>query len=525
MNSSQRIVLNTVATYTRSVLGAGLALFSSRWVLNALGQTDYGLFSVVGAIIVFITFLNTVMSGSAARHYAYSIGQGDLVEVCRWFNTALGIHLVLAAVLIVIGWPVGEYVVSHVLTIPADRISSCLWVFRLSLISAYVSMLSVPFVAMYTAKQRIAELAIWNMGHSLLMFALAWLLLQAPGDRLLYYASGMVGILVVIRLTQVVWALVAFQECRIHYHQWFHQSRIREIISFAGWNLIGSFGVILRNHGSAILLNLEFGPKVNAAYGIANQVSTQCDQLAAAMIGAFSPEITTSEGRGDRARMLTLAQRASKFGTLLVLFFTVPLMVEMDYVLRLWLRDPPLYSAMFCRLILVTFIIDRMSVGSMLAVIARGEIAAYQATVGTGLVLTLPLAWIFIKLGAPPTSVGVAFVVTIVAVSIGRVLWVRRLFGITVRQWANEVVLPCGVVAFVSTFAAIIPYLLLTTSFMRLVCTVLISIAVSVPAAWYLALKNDEREFTQKNLKLTFNKMTGVLNRIKRASVADQGIQ
>lgn len=509
MTPSQRIILNTIATYTRSVIGAGLALFSSRWVYNALGQTDFGLFSLVGAIIVFITFFNTVLSGSAARHYAFAIGQGDSLEVGRWFSAALNIHLILAVILILIGWPVGEYVIAHVLTIPAERVSACLWVFRISLISAFVSMLSIPFIAMFTAKQHIAELAVWNMLFSIMVFALAWFLADASGDKLLFYAVGMVSILVCIQLVQVFRAMCIFHECRTGLGRGFDKNRFKEILSFAGWNLIGSFGTILRNQGTAILLNIQFDPRVNAAYGIANQVSAQTDQLAAAMIGAFSPEITTSEGRGDRVRMLSLSQRASKFGTILFLLFTIPLMVEMEYVLTIWLGEPPLHTAMFCRLILATFIIDRLSVGNLMAVQAHGKIAAYQATVGTCMFLTLPLGWIILKLGAPPTGVGAAFVITMIGVSAGRVLWVRQLFGVPISQWFRAVVLPCLLVACVSIFSALVFQWLMPASLLRFASAAGFSILISLLTTWFLALDKDERNFFGQNLRRLGSRLTG----------------
>jgi O-antigen/teichoic acid export membrane protein len=347
MKPSQRIVINTVATYVRSILAAGLALFSIRWVLNALGQTDFGLYHVVGSVIFFITFLSSVMSGSAARYYAYYIGKGDHAEVNRWFNIALSSNLCLAFVFILMGWFVGEYLITHVLTVPADRVSISLWVFRVSLISAFVHMVSIPFVAMFVAKQHISELAVWSVLRSILFFALALFLPLAPGDRLLFYAIGMVAILVFIESVQVYRALVVFRECSIGRHLWFDKGRQKKLFSFASWNLIGSLGGTLRNQGTVILLNLFFGPKMNAAFGIANQVSGQANQLAAAMIGAFSPEITASEGRGDRARMISLSIRSSKFGTILVMLFAIPLMVEMTYILKLWLREPPLYTGLF----------------------------------------------------------------------------------------------------------------------------------------------------------------------------------
>jgi O-antigen/teichoic acid export membrane protein len=508
MNPSQRIVLNTAATYTSSVLGAGLALFSSRWVLNALGYTDFGLFSLVGSIILFITFLNSVMAASASRHFAYYIGQGDLDEVNRWFNVALNIHLCLGVGLVLIGWPIGENVIVHILKIPDERISTCLWVFRVSLISAFISMVSIPFVAMFTAQQHIAELSAWSMLQSILIFILAYILARASGDRLLFYAIGMVAIFVFLLSGQVFRAIVVFRECRISCHLWFDKRRAKEIFSFATWNMIGSFGGILRNQGSAILLNLFFGPKLNAAYGIANQVSGQSNQLAAAMIGAFSPEITASEGHGDRARMLSLSLRSCKFGTIMVMLFAIPLMVEMDYILRLWLREPPPYTALFCQLMLGTFLIDRLTAGYMLAVSAHGKIAAYQATVGTSIVLTLPLAWLFLKLGFGPTSVGVAFIITIAVCSFGRVLWAQRLFGVPVRSWLASVVFRCGLVAATMTLAALAPRCLLPPTFFRFTLTTSTGIAASLLTVWYLAFDRRERQFVRQNARRLLGKIS-----------------
>lgn len=499
MTSLQRLLLNTAATYTRSVLAVGLGLFSSRWLLNSLGQTDFGLFSVVGSLIIFVTFLNNVMAGSASRHFAYAIGQGDSVEVNKWFNAALSTHLLLPVSLIIMGWPIGEYCIRNILTIPSDRIHACILVFRLSLISAFVSMASIPFVAMFRAKQSIVELSIWETSQAVLAFTLAFILTLTAGDRLLIYAAGMVTISVVIQFVQISRAFFVFRECRVQFSYWFDATRFKEIFSFASWSFIGMSGGLLRNQGSAILLNLYFGPSVNAAYGIANQVTSQTSNLSTAMFGAFTPEITASEGRGDRPRMLDLALRASKFGTLLMIFFAVPLIVEMDYVLKLWLVEPPRYTGLFCQLMLTTFLLDRLSTGYTLAVNAHGKIAAYQVTVGTTLLLTIPLSWLFIHLGYPPTSVGLAFIVIQILCSLGRVYWVKRLFGVPVRRWFVEIVFPCSLVTIISIVASIIPGWLMPSSLLRLIIACAASVITSALAAWYVALDHRERAFIMDN--------------------------
>jgi O-antigen/teichoic acid export membrane protein len=493
VTQGQKIIINTGATYLRSVISAVLALFSSRWVLAALGSSDYGLFNLVGSLIAFVGFLNAVFAASSTRHFAFEIGRADALEVNKWFNAAVSIHLILPVLLIVIGWPIGNYCIAHVLNIPHDRITVCEVIFGLSLLSAFFAMASVPFTAMFTAKQHIAELAAWAMLNSISLFVVAWVVVSVKGDRLLFYASSLVGISAVIQILQIMRACILFTECRLAWKYWFDRRRLKEMFSFASWTSIGAMGTMLRTQGSAVLLNLYFGTRVNAAYGIANQVSVQACTLSSAMIGAFSPEITSSEGRGERQRMVELAMRTCKMSTLLILLFAIPIMFEMKYLLSVWLRYPPPYTGEICVLILTSLIIDNLTIGHAVALNAYGRIAAYQSTLGTCQILTLPLAWVFLRLGCSPVSVGTAFVVTIIICSLGRVLWARYLVGMPVRQWVTQTVLPCTGVAALSVLAAWTPTAFMPPSLLRAVVSSGLSVAISMLLAWATVLDAKER--------------------------------
>jgi O-antigen/teichoic acid export membrane protein len=513
VNASERIAVNTAATYARSIFAVGLALFSSRWILNGLGETDFGLFSVVGALIIFLGFINSVMASSSSRHFSYAIGQGDTDSVNRWFNSSFIIHLGLTIGLISLGWPIGEYVVRNVLTIPPERVDACIQVFRVSLISAFVNMVSIPYVAMFTAKQHIAELAFWGVLQAILIFVLAWLLIWSTFDRLLFYACGMVLIHVTIHAVQCARAIWLFEECRLRLSHGFDSGRLKELFSFASWTMIGRTGGTLRNQGSSILLNVYFGPVINAAYGIANQVSVQTATLSAAMMGAMSPEITAREGRGQRDSMIDLSVRACKFGALLVLLFAIPFIMEADYVLKLWLINPPPHAAALSQLILIAFLVDKAAAGYMYAVNAHGKIAAYQATVGTLLVMTLPLAWLFIKMGSPPEAVGVAFIIIQSLCSFGRVLWVRYLFGIPVRHWFAKVILPCGLTLVFATAMASVPRFYLTAGLTRLFLVCATSSATMVLASWMFAFSAVERQFVSTSIQKSIRRFASMVAR------------
>lgn len=515
MTPSKRIALNTLATYGRSVVAAGLALFSSRWVLSALGQTDFGLYSVVGSIIIFLVFLNSILAAGSARFFAYSIGKGDSEEVNRWFNVAIGIHCCMSVVLLAIGWPLGEWVVRSFLTIPPDRVESSVWVFRFAMVAAFFSMLFVPYMAMFNAKQKITEVALIGLLQTLLTFALAFSLQHFGIDRLIVYGFGMMAIITLTQAIQVYRAMVLFPECAIKTTYWFDRSKLKQLFGFTSWIMIGGTGAMLRDQGSAVLLNLYFGPKENAGYAIATQVSAQTNQLSMAMVGAFSPEITASEGRGDRERMLTLANQASKLGTLMILIFSIPIIIEIEHILKIWLITPPPLAGIFCTIMLITFVIDRLSVGSMLAINAHGKIAGYQATVGGMQLLTLPISWLLIHSGLPAQSIGYAFAFTIICITFGRVYWNKHHFNQPLGTWARSVLVPC---LLPTAIAATIGFFVTTTfseSYIRLFFnSAAITISFSI-ATYFLSFSVHER---QRITSLAQKKINSIFQQISKTN-------
>ncbi|NLF86606.1 MAG: hypothetical protein GX571_10940 [Lentisphaerae bacterium] len=504
MTGSQRIALNALATFSRSVLGMALGLFSSRWVLQALGPVDYGLMGVVGALITFIAFLGHVTAASSARYFAFSIGKGELEETRKWFNTALSLHLTIPFILILIGWPLGEMAITHQLNIPLDRLPTARWVFRFSLISALWSMCATPYFGMFTAKQRIAERSAGDILISVANFCFFYSLTRYRGDAWLLYSGGIVAIAVAVGMFQVIRARLLFPECRIHLPYWWDRRRIREVLAYSGWNLFGGLGSLLRSQGSAILLNRHFNPlqfpQVNASYGVGGQVSRYTQTMSASLLQAFIPEITSLEGRGDRIRMLRQSNRASKFGTYLVMLFAIPVMLEADLLLALWLKEPPPLAAAFCRLMLITFLLDKITFGHMVAVSAKGQIAGYQMMLGGLMILTLPLAWGMLRLGGSATAVGWAFVITKALSSLGRLFWARYLVGASINKWVLEVFIPCATVMLAGLAGGyVVLRLWPQASIWRLCAVTGITLATSGGLGWTVFMDRDERRFVAAN--------------------------
>lgn len=519
MKPSTRIILNTLATYGQSVFGMALSLFSARWVLQALGQSDFGLFGVVGSIILLMTFLNGGMSAGVARFYAYSIGRGQnltredaIDDLRRWFNTALSIHIVLPFLVILIGWPIGECAIQHWLTIPPERIEACLWVFRISLVTAFISVLSVPFTAMYSAYQMISELAVFGIIGSCLNFSAAFFLLRVESDRLIAYAFCMMIIRAGIPVLQILRSIFKFKACRIQADYMYNRRYLRELFGFVGWKMLGISCVVCRNQGTPVLVNLYFGPLVNAAYSIAQQLSAQATTLSGAMMGALQPALTSEEGKGDRQKMLRIALQACKFGTLLMLLFAIPLMLEMETVLSLWLQTPPEYARILCQWMLIMLLTDNMTVGPMLAVNAFGKIAAYELIQGSVFFLALPLMWFLFWLGLGPVSIGYALFTSTFIYCGGRLLFSRYLLKFPVDKWGREVAIPLLTLIVVSVGAGWGVMQIVASGFFRLCLSTAVTSSCTAAIGWLWVLDNTERLFILGLVKKMLDKVVPLNN-------------
>lgn len=501
MTQNRRIVLNIVATYGRSLFSLFCGLFISRWVLAALGKVDFGLYGVVGGLSAFVTFIDQLLSQATARFYAFSVGKAKVsgaagLEECRqWFNTALFIHTVVPCVLIAIGYPVGVYAVEHWLTIPAERLSACVWVFRFVSISCFVVMLNVPFRAMYTAKQEIAELTIYSFAQTLANVCFMYFMVTHPGVWLEKYALWMCMVSVVPQLIICCRAMKVYPECRFRAAYLWSGERFRQLGAFACWQAFGGLGGILRGQGIQILINKYFGPTINGSMSIANQVSGSAQTLSSALQGAFAPAITNSCGSGELEQMRTLAYRTCKFGMLLSLIFVLPLALELRTVMQLWLGDPPIYAVELCWCVLIMAIIDKSSSGHMLAVSATGKIAAYQTFLGGSIILTLPLAWLFVALNWGVCSVGWAMIATMIVCAWGRVWFARSIVGMSARYWALRIMLPMTMLLLICLVVGWLPRLVLSAGILRVGVTTVVVEVVLLPLAFFVILDASERQF------------------------------
>ncbi len=509
MSANKRITMNFIATYGRSLYSLLLGLFSARWVLLALGESDFGLWGVVGSIIIVISCLNGILGGAVSRYYAFAIGEahknreGDLCEnIVKWFNVAASIHFFLPVILCVIGLPVGIYAIRHWLVIPNGRLFACQIVFCLSLVTAFVNMISVPYIAFYRAKQLIVELSFWEMARATILFICIYWLLHINQDRLVVYAIIMTFVPCAIIVVQIVRAQRAFGVCRIKRKYLFDREYVKALLSYTIWEFFASAGDVIRSQGTAFLINRNFGTTVNAAWSVSSQVSAQTTALSSALIGAVTPALTTAAGAGDNARVSSLAFTASKYGSFFIGIFAVPLILEMDNVLSVWLVNPPQYAAVLCRCMLIALICHKIGYGHHMAVLANGNVSGLLSTTGIISACSVFVVAAMIVLEMGPFGIGLSFILSYALLSVARVYWAKRLIGLSVSYCILHIVFPIALTLSGAFLSGELVVSHLTEIWWRVLCTATVTSMVSLGLGWFLVLNARERS---KAVNLVFN--------------------
>ena len=499
MTSNQRIILNFLATYGRSVYALLLGLFSTRWVLKALGRSDLGLFGVVGSIIVVIGFLNGILGGAVSRYYAFAIGEAEKIGeergneyIIRWFNAAVSIHFIVPSVLCAIGYPLGIYAIRNWLVIPDGRVNACEIVFALSLLSAFISMVAVPYISMYRAKQLIAELSVWGVLQTTCLFIGAYILMNLDSDRLIVYAAMMTSIPGLITIFQIYRAWRSFGVCHIRFKYLFDRKYLAQLFSYSFWEIFASGGDVVRTQGTSFLINRNFGPDLNAAWSVSCQVSGHTTALSSALIGSLTPALTTAAGAGEKSRMESLAFATCKFGSFLILLFAIPLILEMDNVLTLWLVDPPPYTSIMCRCILIALVLHKLGMGHHMAILANGSVAKLLMTTGFISTSSILIVWGMIRMGLGALGIGLSFIISYGLLTVARVYWAKRQIGLSVCHWIKRIVLPIVFVSCVSYSVGEIPMALLDSSFLRICLTSGITLLCTTVLGWFVVLNKQE---------------------------------
>lgn len=499
------MIVNTAAQYIKALINIVLSLYSTRLILEALSISDYGLYSVVGGLVAMLGFITNALVITTQRYISYYHGVGNTDYVRKLFTNSLLLHLLIGIGLAIIMYLPEHWLMNHVLNIDSSRTQVATYVYEITILMLFITVLTAPFKALFIARENIVYISIVEVCDGVIKLLLAVFLLFVSADKLLVYAGMMALILFANLLAFALYALLRFDECSIIIRKKdVDKACISKLIGFAGWTTYAMGSVAARNQGTAVILNHFFGTTINAAYGIAYQIYSAVSFVATSILNAMNPQIMKAEGSGDRERTLMLAERESKYSTALMAVVAIPLIVEMPSVLALWLKEVPDGTTFFCRCILGAFLCDQITYGLHTANQALGHIRNYTLMVYTPKLMTLIVIWLLLENGYSISAVMFVYVVVEFVVALARLPYLKYTAGLRIWQFVRNVIVPllplCLVVFVVGWLCSFwnIPYGYLLNIFLMLI--------VGCIMVWCFTLNKNERAY----FKSMINKRRGL---------------
>ena len=498
-DNNKRIAKNVSFLYIRMIFLLIVGLYTSRVVLNAIGVVDYGIYNVVGGVVAMFSFINGSMGTATTRFLTFELGKHASYERMRLvFSTALLIHLGICCLILILGETIGLWYVYNVLVVPSERFEATLFVYQFSLVTTLIGIISVPYNASLVAHEKMGAFAYISIVQAIGTLFVAFLIDYAPFDRLIFYAMLMLVLSVSIRCLYLWYCKKHFSEC--HFIWLWDVFLIKRIFSFAGWNFIGASSGILRDHGVNILLNVFCGPVVNAARGVAMQVSGAVTSFANNFMMALNPQITKSYAVGNLECTMDLVLQGARYSFYLLLLLSLPVLMETHTILKLWLKIVPDYTVSFVRLILLYAIFESISNTMITLMLATGKIRNYQLLVGGLQLMNFPISYLLLKIGyAPETTVLVAIGIAFCCMFL-RAYMLRIMIGFDIRRFLHVVVLN---VLLGSCLCLIIPYcttFLFEEDIIRLVISVPICMISTTCVIFFIGCSEQERSFALKKI-------------------------
>lgn len=514
LNRSKRIAKNSFLLYIRMLFMLIISLYTSRVVLNTLGVVDYGIYNVVGGVIAMLNFLTNSLGVASSRYITYDLGKGDITVMKRTIGNILCIHYFLALIIFLLGESIGLWFMETQLQIPVERQNAAFWVYQFSIFTSVISIIGIPYNAMIIAHEKMSAFAYISITDALLKLGMVYLLLVIPYDKLVVYAFLYFCIQAFDRIVYGIYCKRHFEES--HAKIAYNKGLFKNIFSFAGWVMSGSLAAMGFTQGLNILLNIFFGPVVNAARGIAVQVQIVSQQFCNNFQMALNPQLTKSYAQGDLNYMHKLLIKSSKFSFYILLFIVMPLMLEADLVLHWWLGIVPEKTTIFLRLVLCTSLLATLSNPIVESVHASGIIKRFQIIEASLLLTIVPISYFLLKFfHIAPEFVFVVHIVIEIITQYVRLRIVLPIIRMGLKNYVHQVLMPIIVVCILAPILPVVVYQNLSlgdiSSFLIVCMTSVISSSIVI---YGLGCTEVERSFLKNILyNKIFRKFTSSTNK------------
>lgn len=481
-----------------------VTLYTSRVILQSLGLDDYGIYNVIGGIITMFSFISSTLSTASQRYITFELGKGSSGNMSKIFSICLLLHLALALIVAFIAEPLGLWFIYHKLLIPVERLTAAVWVYQFTILSMIFMFLSVPFNALIVAHEKMNAFAAISIVDATMRLLVAYAIMLCTSDKLIIYALLVFVTQLSVQACYMLYCYRHFPESHYKYH--WDKALVAEMGNFASWSVFGNLAYVTYTQGLNLLLGTFFLPAVNAARGVAVQVQSAVNHFVTSFQTAINPQITKNYATGNLPEMISLVFRSSRFSFYLLMIMTIPVILESEIILKLWLKTVPDYTVIFIRIILLTAWINSIANPLIISVKATGNIKRYESTVGTLMLLILPISYLFLKLGFPPVTVFVVHLCMECIAMACRILITRSLIHFSLRKYAKDVLLR---ILSVGTVAMMLPGILsmyIEPSVSRFFIICILSVVCSVLSIMLLGLTSGERKFVIAKIKSIVHK-------------------
>lgn len=489
--ANKRIAKNTLFLYVRMFLTIIVNLYTVRVIWQVLGVDDYGIYNVVGGIVMMFSFLNNAMVASSQRFISFELGRGDKECLNKVFCISLTVHFLLAVTVLILAETIGLWFLNHKLNIPEQRMYAANWVYQCSIIAFLVTIVSVPYNACIVAHEHMKVYGYLGILEVILKLVIVFLLIFIGGDKLIVYSLLVLVVALIMRILYQIYCHRHFSECR--FHRVSDRHLMSDMFSFAGWSFIGNLGFSVRDQGLNIILNLFFNVAVNAAKGIAGQIGAVINGFAANFQMALNPQITKRYASGDTEGMMNLVFQGCKYSVLLMTIIVVPLIISAEAVLTLWLGDVAPYTVGFMQLTLCLVLVESIVSPIITALQATGHIRNFQLIISIIMVMNLPLAWLWLKLDVNPYLVMIVSIVMSIIGIISRLMLLHGLVPYSYCRYFTEVILRFFPVVAISLILSWWIYTLFPQNLAFLILWAIISCCITALTTIAFALSHSER--------------------------------
>jgi O-antigen/teichoic acid export membrane protein len=493
MKNAKIVFNNTIFLYLKIIISLFFTILSTRILLKSLGAEDFGIFNLIAGIITLLSFLNGAMTVTTQRYLSYHIGSGDIEKIKVIFKSSVILHLLIGISIVILLEVLGLFLFNGILNIPVERIQTAKIVFQCMVLSTFFTINSVPYDSAINSNEDMFFDSITGIIESIVKLLIAIYLLGTSYDKLVVYGVSIASLTIFIRIIKSIWCNLKYRECQISIDLKLDIKLILEMAQYSLWNLFGAIGYVASSEGLNFMLNIFFGPKLNASYGISKQVNSQMQSFSVMMVKAFNPQIVKNEGSGDRQKMLFLAMKSSKFSTFLLLILVIPFILELPFILKIWLELVPDFTYVFCVIILINSLLGQLSTGLKTAVQAVGKIKLYQAVMGSTILLTLPIAFFLLSMGYPSYSVLLGASLMEVISLMLRIKIVNHVSGLPVKFFTINVVLKSVIIFLISFGLTYLIQQFFIEGIFRFLITTVVSTFLTCLMIWFYGLIHDER--------------------------------